>query len=151
MYNKIMHYNEIFPGVYVGNAAAVRVLYDKHKDNLRVVNCAIEIGRMIFIREHNYCKIPLSDTGTPEDQSVFQQHIQRIINFIDSNKKPVLIHCAMGISRSCSVLAAYLIVHNWRIPNALRHIIDKRPIAFHSGQYFTYKPSIIFVYNKMTG
>jgi protein-tyrosine phosphatase len=47
------------------------------------------------------------------------------------NKRSVLVHCSMGIQRSCTVVACYLIKYYKMTPGeAIKCIKSKRPIAF---------------------
>jgi len=62
-------------------------------------------------------------------------HLPQTTSFIrlalaSSPNARVLIHCAKGVSRSASIVAAYLVaVYGWTVPQAIEHIKAKRRIA----------------------
>ena len=61
--------------------------------------------------------------------------------------KNILIHCAAGISRSSSVVAAYLIkYHKMEIDNSITFIRTKRPIAFYYGTKVNFKRALKQLY-----
>jgi len=55
-----------------------------------------------------------------------------------SSSKPVIVHCAMGIQRSASVIACYLLKYG--IINGVQDTLDfirsKRDVAFSTGYNF---------------
>ena len=61
-----------------------------------------------FGKNINFLHIPIYDSSTENITNYFEQSI----NFINENisqKKNILVHCQMGISRSATILIAYLI------------------------------------------
>ncbi|ETO00353.1 dual specificity phosphatase 1, partial [Reticulomyxa filosa] len=56
-----------------------------------------------------YCKIPLEDTVQADIHSFFQTAADFIDNALSNTKNRVLVHCQMGISRSTTIILAYLI------------------------------------------
>jgi len=64
-------------------------------------------------------------SGTP----AFDQ-LNGIIQFINeqnSSSRSVLVHCAEGMGRTGTVLAAYLVSHGLGADEAIRHVREKRP------------------------
>ncbi|XP_030465931.1 dual specificity protein phosphatase 1-like [Syzygium oleosum] len=61
------------------------------------------------------------------------QHFEECINFIDEARRQggsILVHCFMGISRSVTVVAAYLMKRRgMRLSQALEHVKTRRPQA----------------------
>lgn len=75
-------------------------------------------------------QLPLTDTPFAE----LAEHLPRATAFIsDALQDPrarVLVHCVQGISRSASVVCAYLIkIYGWTPAQAVQYVKSKRPIA----------------------
>ena len=69
------------------------------------------------------------------------------VMFIRKNRdlegKTVLVHCHQGIQRSCTIVAAYLMVTNkMSLVNAINLIISRRPIAFWGGKGVNFLDSL---------
>ena len=77
--------------------------------------------------------INLMDTESCKIEKHFDQSIDFINEALSGGGK-ILIHCFMGISRSASLLIAYLIRHRqMRLEDALRLVIRKRLIWPNDG------------------
>ena len=127
-------YNEIIDNLYVGNERSVRD-FDPNKMTL-VVNCTKNIPS----QNNSLKKIRLPVDDTPEESMLLYDYINRthvleeIYNCLFSNKC-VLVHCRMGIQRSCAVVACYLIKYHRLTPEqAVFFIKKKRPIAFYGNE-----------------
>ena len=74
-----------------------------------------------------YLKIPVLDKPTEE----IAKHFDKAVDFIDEsvrNGHGVLVHCVYGISRSSTLLCAYLMKkHNMTVANAVSYVKKKRP------------------------
>ena len=73
----------------------------------------------------------------------FMREVHSILEFIDKcleKKRPVLVHCQLGKSRSCSVVAAYLLHKDMvgTVQEAKGFIIEKHPQAFDGGELRVY-------------
>ena len=70
--------------------------------------------------------------GFPDDWYPPHEYIQEILDFIDKNVKTgkVLVHCAMGVSRSGGILVAWFMKQNskWTWNQSLKHVQKKRLI-----------------------
>lgn len=100
-----------------------------------MVNCAEELCKIAQVTDENYHYIPLLDNDTVEDCILFYQRIKPFLNFMDTvplEDSPVLIHCYMGVSRSCSMVLAYLLHIGMftKVEDAMQFIISKRSSAF---------------------
>ena len=125
-------YDEIVSYLCVGGQAAV-AHYDKFA---LVVHCSQTLPadhpQMIWV--------PVNDT--PDDASLMvklllEHQVLEHIHACVTAHQPVLVHCRMGMQRSCAVVACYLIKYNFMTPeSAMAFIRYKRPVAFFGGANF---------------
>lgn len=77
-----------------------------------------------------YLALPLHDTVSQDLAS----HLAPALTILKRSGPdyPVLVHCAMGVSRSASVVAAHLMYHRHRptLSEALIHLKRARPIVY---------------------
>lgn len=70
--------------------------------------------------------------GFPDETYPSHDDLKDILNFIDTHiqKGGVLVHCAMGLSRSAGIIIAYLMKENpsWTWEQALEHVTQSRLI-----------------------
>ncbi|KAJ0005123.1 hypothetical protein NQD34_011337 [Periophthalmus magnuspinnatus] len=149
--------DEVWPGLYIGNVAEAQNKKTLHKLGItHVLNAAHSkqgsIGDQRFYGDTCvYLGIPAEDS----DEFDLSQHFRPTADFIHSALKTkdgksqskwqqslilsalmpgvctgkVLVHCIMGVSRSASLVVAYLMLHqHLTLSNALKHVIQKRPI-----------------------
>lgn len=102
--------------------------------NIETIVSAIYGSTASYPFDFDYERAPLLDI---ENEDIIQE-FYKILPIIRENLnsgKGVLVHCMYGKSRSCSIVAAYLIqYHNMSSEDALTYILSKRPqIAPNSG------------------
>jgi protein-tyrosine phosphatase len=94
-----------------------------------VVNCSSESIHSVYPPHMQYCHVCVDD-GAAAD---IAQHFDRTCAFLEDakrEKKAVLVHCTMGMSRSASIVLAYLIKHNnMTLVEALEYVKERRPVA----------------------
>lgn len=117
--------NEILPNLIVGNAATAKNSYQFDL----IINCTKNIN---YNTNAVSIRIPIDDL--PEDSDILLSYLpsitEKIHEFITNDKK-VLVHCSMGVSRSCTVVAAYIIRYNKvTIDQVISFIKEKRKEAF---------------------
>ena len=121
--------DEIIEYLFVGNAKSLELLkkYDM------IVNCTKDIN---FPTHYNTKCIRLSVNDNPDECKKFLYEINNTcvlehIEYHIRNKQSILVHCSMGIQRSCALVACYLIrYYRWTPTEAIAYIKTKRPIAF---------------------
>lgn len=133
------HFDKIIEYLYLGDAGFI---YADHLPHFSLiinmcpeVNCdysSVSHEKVIYIkvidsREENEKLIDLL-----EEKKVMEQ-IQESI----SKRENVLVHCAMGVSRSASLVVCYLCFANGMdIKEACKLVREKRPECFTTGFHF---------------
>lgn len=125
------HMDEILPNLYVGNAVSATSAHLRDHQIDAVVNCAKELDDPdVQELQLDYLHLPLKDSmhqSLTKSIDVATPWIQDQL----SSGKVVLIHCAMGRSRSVAILIAFLqsLNKNLSAEQALAFIRTKRPCA----------------------
>lgn len=123
------HYQEIIDYLFLGDAKSLEF---RHFD--MIVNCTKDISF-----PNNYqpicIRIPINDEPYHSEllfsELINNNILEQIHNNITTHKLSVLVHCSMGMQRSCAVVACYLIKYYNMTPiEAIEYIKSKRPIAF---------------------
>ena len=134
-------YSIIKNGIFIGNVHSVIGNYSTNDDdilseiNIKVVISALTeeeyedymIGDQDF---HNIEWIRLViDDDKDEKISQYFFEVHNIINKALAENKKVIVHCAAGISRSSSLVIAYLMIENrWLYEEAYNYVKSKRSI-----------------------
>ena len=104
--------HEVWKNLYVGGILAAHNPSNITKYNIKsIVQVLGTIENRTYHANINYHIINLDDL--PNSNII--QYVPEAITFIDNeltNGRPVLIHCAAGVSRSVSIAIAYLVVKN---------------------------------------
>lgn len=128
--------DEILPGVFVGDAISAR----KKKPVIqRIVNVG-QIKNFANLPSTHYLRIDINDTGSNKDLDTFDKAIPLFLQFMDMvspEVSPVLIHCQLGVSRSCSLVIVYLLAQKVckTVDEAIEYIKAKRSVAFINRRY----------------
>ncbi|KAM4852706.1 dual specificity protein phosphatase 13B isoform 2-T2 [Thomomys bottae] len=137
----LSHINEVWPNLFLGDAYAAR---DKNRlvqlGITHVVNVAagkfqVDTGAKF------YRGLPLEYYGIEADDNPFfdlsvyflpaAQHIQAALS---SPRGRVLVHCAMGVSRSATIVLAFLMIcENMTLVDAIQTVQAHRDICPNSG------------------
>ncbi|CAL9687962.1 unnamed protein product [Knipowitschia caucasica] len=127
--------DEVWPGLYIGNVAVAQNKNALCKLGItHVLNAAHSkqgsIGDQRFYGDTCvYFGIPAEDSENFDLSQYFKPAAEFIHAALKAKDGKVLVHCIMGMSRSASLVVAYLMLHQrLTLPNALKHIIQKRAI-----------------------
>ena len=136
-------YSEILPNVYIGNFAVSKSKKFILDHNIQAMVNVTSNLQNTFNRTIDYYRIPVDDIANDYNINIYKSHIDKALQFIRDrvrNNKSVLIYCQMGISRSATLIALYLIeYYGYDLNNAIRIIRNKRPITFYNGNSVIFK------------
>jgi protein-tyrosine phosphatase len=120
--------DEVVPGLWIGHVGCAT---DASMLQMR------NITRIVDVSARNYTpangvkllRLPIPDVSDFDIRQIFNQTNAFIHQSLDIEKQNVLVHCAWGISRSASVVIAYLMAYrNLTLQQATDLVAQKRPI-----------------------
>jgi protein-tyrosine phosphatase len=116
----------IINNIHLGNRLDAKSSYFSHYINVTkdVRRERVHAG----LGSSRYLRIAINDTLDAD----LLRYLKQVFKFIDgAGDRPLLIYCEMGISRSSSIVIAYLIYkHRWTIDKALHYVQARRPIIW---------------------
>lgn len=135
------HLDEVYPGIFIGDMYAA-----KDKRGLQsymithVLNAAdgkfnVNTGAS-FYRDTKitYFGVEAFDMSTFDLSPFFYPAANFIKSALSSPTGKVLVHCAMGLSRSSSLVLAYLMIHqNLTLVQALKAVSENRNVSPNQG------------------
>jgi len=117
---------EIFDYLYLGtewNASNFEEL--KKKGINKILNVSEEIDNF-FPGNFQYCNVRVND----EENTELLRYWDSTFKYIEDarqERSKVLVHCRMGISRSASVVIAYIMkIKNWSLQESINYVKSKR-------------------------
>jgi len=127
--NESFDANEVYPNIYVGDLSTSlsrdTLKYKNIKHILTIMNGGVEN----YPTDFNYKIIHINDDWWVNIAEHFNEAVKFIKNAVDKNEK-VLVHCKRGVSRSVTMVLAYLIAEkNMTVTEAMLQVKLKRQIA----------------------
>ena len=119
-------FNEIIPSLYLGSVFAA-----SSSDTLEELGIThvLTMGNDMDPKFPDQYEYKVCELDDDEDEDI-KKYFEEGIEFIDtalSSGGTIFVHWAAGISRSTSMVCAYLMKSNkWKFKKALNHVISKR-------------------------
>lgn len=136
----MLDYTLIKNGIFIGNRhSVVTNIITKECDILEEQNIKVVISALTekeyddyIIGKEDFPNIEwhrlVIDDDEKEDISKYFSKVNKIINEAITRDKNVIVHCAGGISRSPTLVIAYLMIQNkWNYEEAFNFVKRKRP------------------------
>ena len=116
---------EIIPGVYLGSVFAANNIQELNKRN---ITCVLDLsGEIIKHKGIQYCCFKnINDSPNQPMIHLFPTALA-FITYCNKNNYNIIINCYAGISRSSTIIAAYLIhYNNSTVKDAIGYLRTKR-------------------------
>lgn len=121
--------SEVFPRIWISDHASVCNLQALQDRGIRHIVCAVLGVQPMFPKHIEYTNLPLRDTSDEDIYKYFDTVAELIHNTLEGDGS-ILVHCRCGVSRSVTLVCAYLIRYqNMSCAEAIRTIQMRRPVA----------------------
>ena len=134
--------NNILPNLWLGDIEASQDLEALNEHKIQYI-VSILAQREFLVPTTHHLLLTLND-GEPFSNESLEKGVSFIKNAI-AKKEGVLVHCMAGISRSTTLISAYLMKELHYTPyEAIRYLQEKREII--DPAYFTFQSAINWAY-----
>uniref|UniRef100_UPI00398E7C58 dual specificity protein phosphatase 13A-like isoform X1 n=1 Tax=Pristiophorus japonicus TaxID=55135 RepID=UPI00398E7C58 len=137
---QLNHVDEVWPNLYIGDLLIAHDRKQLRKMGItHVLNAAHSKwgskGDQIFYgKKINYCGIAADDSPDFDLSMYFYTAAEQIHQTLNTPDAKLLVHCILGMSRSASLVLAYLMIyHNRSLLSAVDRLILYRPISPNRG------------------
>jgi len=144
---------EFLPGIFVGDQfAAKNPRFFQEANIKKVVNCTPDVPFYFENSNVQYKRISLGDSPDEINNNIMETNLLSAVKFVldghkFDRKNGVLIHCHVGISRSCTVAVAVIrMCCAQSIPQAVAMLLTRRPIAFYNGTRLNFSKALYNVF-----
>ena len=132
---------KIIPNLYLGGVKALVNTSNTSPKFLLIVNLIKQTSNENLTSIcKKFIRLPVNDSPDECDKLLSLIYETQVLEHIHASlqaNEPVLVHCFMGIQRSASLVACYLIkYYNMSPSESINYIKTKRPIAFFGGANF---------------
>lgn len=123
--------SKIIENLYLGNIDDVQSEKFIRENNIKlIINAAIEVNVPIHEDVNIIMNLQWHDSMEQPIDFCFLDYLANIINSFLKENKAVLINCFAGISRSSTIVIAYMMkYHNMTFNNAFNYVKSKRWIV----------------------
>jgi len=120
---------EILPHIFVGNILDAQNLDRLNKNGItHIVNSTPDLP-FFWEKKYNYLRIDVLDLPSQNIRKHFDKAFQFIDDALHIKNNNVLVHCSAGISRSPTIVLAYMIKkYNMKLDEAFNEMRQKRQI-----------------------
>uniref|UniRef100_A0A3P8T3S6 Dual specificity protein phosphatase n=1 Tax=Amphiprion percula TaxID=161767 RepID=A0A3P8T3S6_AMPPE len=134
------HVDEVWPNLFIGDMSVANDRYSLWKLGItHVLNAAH--GRMHCQGSHDFYGSTVDYYGVPADDSpsfdlsrYFLPSAEYIKTALGTTGARVFVHCAVGVSRSASLVLAYLMIHHhYTLLEAINKVKERRWIFPNRG------------------
>ncbi|XP_067876454.1 uncharacterized protein [Heterodontus francisci] len=133
---RLNHVDEVWPNLYIGDLVIAHDKKQLRKMGItHVLNAAHSkwgsVGDQIFYgKKINYYGIAADDSPDFDLSIYFYTAAEQIHQTLNTPDAKLLVHCILGMSRSASLVLAYLMIyHNRSLLSAVNRVILYRPIS----------------------
>ena len=112
----------IIPGIYLGDWRCAKNKASLDTKSIKNILNITKNRPNLFESEYNYLFIQAADEANYDYYQNMEAGVAFLHNCLNTEKGNVLVHCEAGISRSTTVVLAYLIKHkNYTLKDAYIH------------------------------
>ncbi|XP_043534838.1 dual specificity protein phosphatase 13-like [Chiloscyllium plagiosum] len=133
---QLNHIDEVWPNLYIGDLVIAHDKKQLRKMGItHVLNAAHSkwgsVGDQIFYgKKINYYGIAADDSPEFDLSAYFYTAAEQIHQTLNTPNAKLLVHCILGMSRSASLVLAYLMIyHNRSLLDAVNRLILYRPVS----------------------